>query len=110
MDTTCIGCFEEITNPICSSCLCKQMKVMVNEYDSKLVNEIAPCMIEGDINCISCGRRMGLCAHCFSMDIFQLIKQKNEQLAKEFIGRFDYDLRRSLFNSQGSKTHSHPLL
>jgi hypothetical protein len=108
MDTTCVECYEQITNPICSHCLTTEMKSMVN--DRKLASQIIPCDIEGDVTCIKCNRQMGLCAHCFSRDIYEFIKTQNKNLAKEFINRFDFDLRRSLFNSLGSKIHSHPEL
>ncbi len=107
MDTTCVECYEQITNPICSHCLSQEMKIMLNEHDSDLATEIIPCEIQGDVNCISCNRAMGLCAHCFSRDIYDFIHEQNAKLAKEFMSRFDFDLRRTLFNSRGSKTHSH---
>ena len=105
MDTTCVECYEQITNPICSHCLSTEMKAMLNNH--KLAKDITPCDIEGDVNCIKCNRLMGLCAHCYSRDIYEFIKTQNQKIAKEFISRFDFDLRRSLFNSQGSKIHSH---
>jgi hypothetical protein len=92
----CVDCQDIITQPICSHCLHSQMKVMVGEFDPELASEIDPCEISGDTNCIQCGKEMGLCAHCYSKDVYLQIKSKNENIAAQFIARFDFDLRESM--------------
>ncbi|MBI2665277.1 hypothetical protein HYX12_01485 [Candidatus Woesearchaeota archaeon] len=96
VQTLCIECDETITEPICSSCLLNRMQTMIGELDSTMAEKIDISLEEeGDTLCIFCGRKMNLCAHCFSRDIYQFLEGNNEPLAEEFIGRFDFDLRRS---------------
>ena len=92
----CVGCDDIITNPVCSDCLAVQMAVMVGEYDPELARHIRGIKIQGNTVCIKCGQKMGLCAHCFSKDIYQFILEKNERLGKEFLQRFDFELRKEV--------------
>ncbi|MBT4446473.1 hypothetical protein HOA92_02910 [archaeon] len=89
----CIDCTEIISNPICSECLGKQMKQMLGEIDPSLAEKIVTSNYAGDTHCIGCGSEMSLCAHCFSKDVYEQIKELNEVAAEEFLARFDYDLR-----------------
>lgn len=90
----CVECDDIITNPICSYCLASQMKVMVGECNRKLAKKIAGFTVEGNTTCLSCGRKMGLCAHCFSRDIHQYLQENDALLAVEFLRRFDFELRK----------------
>ncbi len=92
----CIDCQEAITNPVCPNCLAEQMKVFVGETNDGLASYIYGANIEGSTQCISCQQGMGLCAHCFSRDIYCFILENDMLLAKEFKARFDFDLRRKL--------------
>ncbi|MBS3139888.1 hypothetical protein J4479_02695 [Candidatus Woesearchaeota archaeon] len=92
----CVECDDIIANPVCPNCLAAQMMVMVGEYDQNLVNCVKGISIEGDITCIICNERMGLCAHCFSKDIYCILSEKNQKISKEFLQRFDFDLRKEL--------------
>jgi len=92
----CIECEDIITNPICPDCLVQQMRVMVAEKNPSLAKDIDGIYIEGGTNCFQCGKSTGLCAHCFSKDIYFQIKEKDLLLAQEFAQRFDYDLRAAL--------------
>ena len=92
----CVQCEEVITNPLCPDCLAMQMVVMVGEYDEKLAKHIEGFKMDGDTTCISCGSKMGLCAYCFSKDVYHFLKEKQEVVAKEFLNRFDFDLRKEL--------------
>ncbi len=89
----CIDCQEIISNPVCSECLSLQMKQMLGEIDPNLPEKIVTCNFSGDTHCIGCGNEMGLCAHCFSKDVYEQIKDLNTIAAEEFLARFDYDLR-----------------
>ncbi len=89
----CIDCTEIISNPICSDCLGQQMKQVLSEIDPALADKILTNNFAGDTHCIQCGNEMGLCAHCFSKDVYEQIKDLNEKAAEEFLARFDYDLR-----------------
>jgi hypothetical protein len=92
----CVECDDIITNPVCPDCLTREMRVFVAEVDPTLANEISPFHVPGETTCIQCGITMGLCAHCFSKDVFYQVQDTNPELAKEFMGRFDFDLRRSM--------------
>ncbi|MBU0457474.1 MAG: hypothetical protein ABH824_07435 [Nanoarchaeota archaeon] len=90
----CVECDDVITNPLCTSCLAERMAMVVKEQDSELAKEIKSIEIEGDTTCIFCGKKMGLCAHCFSKDIYEFLLENNPKIAEDFISQFDFDLRR----------------
>lgn len=92
----CIECDEIITNPICTECLAERMRIVVEEFDSELAQQIHGFNVEGETHCIRCGKSMALCAHCFSRDIYEFISEKDHHLAAEFASRFDFDVRREL--------------
>jgi len=92
----CAECHDVISNPVCPDCLTKQMKVVLDELNPKLSKEITSCQIDGETRCLSCGEKMGLCAHCFSKDVYFQLLEKNEDIAEEFLSRFDFDLRMAL--------------
>jgi hypothetical protein len=94
----CVECNEVITNPICSSCLSQSMRDMVSQNDPELAKEIIGVEVLGDTCCIRCGNKMGLCAPCFSYDIYNFLETRNKLLAQDFMGRFDFDLRNQLVN------------
>jgi hypothetical protein len=92
----CVECNQAITNPICASCLSEEMHVLVRETRPDLAKHIVGFHFDGEVNCIKCQKGMSLCAHCFSKDIYEFIKENDNALAKEFVNRFDFDLRRNL--------------
>ena len=92
----CVECDDVITNPVCANCLATQMMVMVGEYDQRLVDFIKGISIDGETTCIICNTKMGLCAHCFSKDVYRFLSSKNERIGKEFLQRFDFELRKEL--------------
>jgi hypothetical protein len=92
----CIECDEIITNPVCSDCLAKRIRVMIQELRPGLARGIKGFKTEGDTPCIFCGNLMALCAHCFSEGIYDYLSEKDAMVAKEFLNRFDFDLRKSL--------------
>ena len=92
----CVECDDIITNPVCPNCLAAQMMVMIGEYDHKLVEYIKGISIDGNTTCIICNQRMGLCAYCFSKDIYEFIKDKNQKIGQEFLQRFDFELRKEM--------------
>src|SRR3989338_8718590 len=92
----CVECEDIITNPVCPDCLTKQRRQMVGEYDLELAAQIDSIRIDGATPCIGCGQKMGLCAHCFSKDVYLQIKETHPSIAKEFLARFDFDLRKRL--------------
>lgn len=92
----CVECNEIITNPLCTMCLAERMAMVVGEYDQKLAKAIKGIDVEGDTRCISCGRHMGVCAHCFSKDVYEFLAEKKPAVAEEFLSQFDFDLRREM--------------
>lgn len=92
----CVQCDEVITNPICASCLAGRMAVTIGEHDLKLAKLIKGFKAEGDTTCIYCGEKMGICAHCFSKDIYEFLSEKEPEIAADFLGHFDFELRREL--------------
>ena len=90
----CVECNEVITNPLCSVCVAERMRIVVQEWDPALAETIQGAVIEGQTRCLSCGKGMGLCAHCFSWDIAQYIEERNPRLRQEFMSRFDFEVRK----------------
>ena len=96
----CIECDDVITEPICSSCLAQRMQMVVREHDPKLAKDILNCAVEeGESSCLFCGKKMNLCAHCFSREVYTFLQEKNPEVAEMFMGRFDFDLRRSFLSN-----------
>ncbi|HLD33912.1 MAG TPA: hypothetical protein VJB66_04245 [Candidatus Nanoarchaeia archaeon] len=94
--TSCVVCDEIITNPICPDCLAPKMRSWVSESNQKLAKEIDGFSMGGDVNCLFCGEGMSICAHCFSRDVYEQIALHDKKLAREFMARFDFELRKEL--------------
>ena len=94
---SCIECDEVITEPICPDCLAKRMRLVVKEHDQTLAREIKGYVVEeGETTCLFCGKNMNLCAHCFSREVYELVKERRPEAAEEFLSRFDFELRREV--------------
>ena len=96
MQNRCLDCDDIITNPICPDCLAKKMRLVVGEHNPDLAKEIISTTVDGETTCITCGAGMGICAHCFSKDIYELLVEKSYTHTKEFMSRFDFFLRTKL--------------
>ncbi len=92
----CVECDDIITNPICTECLAKKMRIVVREHDPKLAEDIIEADVPGDTWCITCGKTMGICAHCFSKDVYEMLVARGYTHTKEFLSRFDFFLRNKL--------------
>ncbi|MEK6901933.1 MAG: hypothetical protein AABX37_06315 [Nanoarchaeota archaeon] len=97
----CVECEEVITNPICADCLADHMNVMLLEHDPNLKDVVQGAKIEGNTICISCGQGMGLCAHCFSKDVYLFLKEQNSPAAEQFLAYFDFELREEFLQEDG---------
>ena len=93
---SCVVCEEVITNPICPDCLARQMKSWLSEVEPELASSIDGGYVPGETNCLFCGNDMGICAHCYSKDVYEQISLANKKLAKEFMARFDFQLRKEV--------------
>lgn len=89
----CIDCNDIITNPVCPDCLAVQMRVMIAEHNPELAKDIVVCDVEGETQCMHCGKNIGLCAHCFSRDVYEQLAEKDEAIAEDFLSKFDFSLR-----------------
>ncbi|HLD34171.1 MAG TPA: hypothetical protein VJB66_05565 [Candidatus Nanoarchaeia archaeon] len=94
--SSCVVCDEMITNPICPDCLAKQMRSWVNETNPTLAERIDGFNMSGDVSCLFCGQGMSICAHCYSRDVYEQIALHDKKLAREFMARFDFELRKEL--------------
>ena len=93
LDAKCIVCREGITNPICPGCLAKEIGYWRPELKTSLAT---PAASAESVRCMFCGKGMSICAHCYSRDIYDLIKEEFPWLAEEFIERFDFGLKKEL--------------
>ena len=96
MGSACVECDEIITNPLCPQCLVQEMVVQIGEHDCSLARKIKSINISGDTICISCHQPMGICAYCCSKDVYEYLVEKKPSLAKEFLNRFDFELRKEI--------------
>ena len=92
LDANCIICQEGITNPICPECLAKEIEY----WRPELKTSLAMPGSWGKVRCMFCGKGMNICAHCYSKDIYDLIKEEFPWLAEEFIEKFDFGLKEEL--------------
>ncbi len=82
-DAICVICREGITNPICPECLAKEIKSWKPGL-SKILTKPA-FRYATDTRCMFCGTWMSNCAHCYSLDVYDiLIEQKELEVAEEF--------------------------
>ncbi|MBT4539196.1 hypothetical protein HOI26_01335 [Candidatus Woesearchaeota archaeon] len=93
----CISCDQAITNPICPKCLARQMRLTLGNEVASFTAQLAEVDVGGDTNCLFCKQKMGLCAHCYSKDMYDLLQLKNPLLGKEFLKHFDFEIREALF-------------
>lgn len=94
----CVRCDNTITNPLCNFCLAKRMSASLSEFNPKLAGLIHGFKVEGETKCISCGKKTGLCANCFSQDVYEFLTEKDPQAARSFLKHFDYGLRKEITN------------
>ncbi len=90
---SCVECDDVITNPICPECLAERMRETVQEHNASLANKIRGIAIDGATKCLFCGKSMGLCAFCFSKDVYEFILEVEPALASEFMSQFNFGLR-----------------
>jgi hypothetical protein len=94
----CINCREGITHPICPDCLAREMESWHPEMKTILLTpDMDTDSYVGDgVRCLFCGKAMSICAHCYSMDVYDSLIEGQPALAEEFIERFDYGLKENL--------------
>lgn len=92
----CVQCDNVITNPLCSLCLAERMFMVIGELDPELASTIKGSEMTGDTKCLFCGEGIGLCASCFSIDIYNFLSERKSSLAANFLSQFDFDLRKKI--------------
>lgn len=104
---TCAECQESIYNPICPSCLAREIEVWLNEKNkkskkadkeigNKILFEVKAYLgngLEGG-KCIICKRNSDfLCPYCFTKEVFDILKELkvSNGLLEDFFTHFNYD-------------------
>ena len=93
----CVMCEEAITNPICPACLQEGVQQWLKEQQQDtLVDEVGELTRgifanHGSTFCIKCGSCMGLCAYCYTKEVFDVIKCC-PTLITQYLEYFNYDL------------------
>ena len=98
----CVLCEQQITNPLSPERLAEQMKVWLYESKPDLVKDFEDKSREilthdsGDDFCIVTGKRMCLCAYCFTEHIFSwlLSKKPTQELVEQYLTYFNFDVSR----------------
>ena len=78
MQEACQVCREAITNPVCPSCLALEMETWtvqrpqvvptIRKTTKNMCGEVGTCTI--------CGGSVSICAHCYSLDIIEWLRNK----------------------------------
>jgi hypothetical protein len=89
----CVECDEAITNPICPDCLAQRMQIAIGEKNKALAKAIRGINVEGKTECLFCQKKVGICPHCFSKDVFEYLEEKSSSLAQLFQSQFNFELR-----------------
>ena len=97
----CLLCREAITNPVCYSCIEKGILIWLDETDNALVQELkniskilsSRLSMQRETKCILCSRKMNICAHCYTRDVFEWLKNVKPELVEEFLDRFNFELK-----------------
>jgi hypothetical protein len=95
----CVICDEAITNPICPSCLERQVMHWVGEKKPSLVPILkdvgasVKTFEHANTSCIICNGSMNVCAHCYCKEIYTwLLENEYEVLAEKFLESFNFEL------------------
>lgn len=94
----CVICQEAITNPICHDCLQREVEQWLADVKPSLIPKVRDygwifrSYGHESTECVICGRKMKVCAHCFCSDIFDLIKNELGEMADEFLFSFNFEL------------------
>lgn len=94
--TVCIGCGEAITNPVCPSCLDRN----ISEWSAMNGVTIGVKPLRKDLGytdvdgtrCIKCGDNMHFCPYCYTEDVLVWLQYNKPGLVDEFMRFFNFDL------------------
>src|SRR3989338_1093805 len=97
----CLLCEEAITNPICFACIRKGIINWLKENNPDLINsfdDISKSLEDytdmGEkTTCILCRRKMQICSHCYTKEIFEWLKKEKPSFVEEFLDMFNFELK-----------------
>lgn len=93
----CVVCEEPITNPICPACLKEGVSQWLLEQGQYgLLGEVDEMTRgvfanSGSTFCIKCDSLMGLCAYCYTKEVFDIVK-RHPRLVADYLVYFNFDL------------------
>jgi hypothetical protein len=93
----CFVCQEAIFNPICPSCLKKEVIVWLEKTNPSLIKEMEESLSffreskQNDVSCILCKRYTDTCPYCFTEYVYNLLKERHPDLVESFLTLFNYD-------------------
>ena len=103
-ENSCLVCAQQISNPICPTCLLHQIEAWLTSYPN-LKQRLLPSLrkyvraaynrSDSLIDCFTCkDKRASLCPYCFTDHTLNLLKklQVHKQIIIEFIRFFNFDL------------------
>ncbi len=94
---SCRECDEVITNPLCPGCVARGVEQWALIWMPELIPRLQIGQSFGTgTHCIICNRDMGVCAHCYSKEIYEMIMQAVPELGEEFLQSFNFELRETL--------------
>lgn len=103
--TICTECKEVIYNPLCPSCLAKEMQQWLdgNAISKKIQKEIKNYIIRTEgysdsMKCIICkDNYTDICPYCFTEHVYEFLQKikANKQIINEFFDFFNFDFEHS---------------
>jgi len=100
----CLLCGDVITNPICYTCIEREVEEWLSTRMPKLApklkktGEMFSSYTHHGTRCILCGSNMNVCTHCYCYEIHKML-ENYPRLAEEFVEFFNFELRGSPVSS-----------
>lgn len=93
----CAICEEEPTHPVCESCLTTEIEDWLGKTRPELIEEVRKIKSSFEsykplTNCIQCDGYLKACSHCFTKEVFEMIKEKAPALKEDFERQFNYEI------------------
>jgi len=86
----CENCGNVINKPFCIGCLEREIEFWLSKERPEVISEIRRLLISMvDFNrkgskCIVCNKRINVCNNCYLEKIYEILKEKDVDLADEF--------------------------
>ena len=91
---TCQVCEEGITNPVCTSCLEKELKAWAFDEAPLLIPVISEIIGETYTSgnelseCIFCGSKINICSYCITGEMLLFLENQIPELVESFMHNF----------------------